>query len=130
MYSLRWAGVLVVKHFRLLYPNNSEIIQSVPQSSRSYKTGRATNEPTIPTFETKRIKWFSLFSIDEQAWVISYLSHKCCSERGLEEESLKNHTKERLAMSSLHHFRWRLQLATLRCPCTHMQQHMLGKSKK
>ena len=33
-------------------------------------------------------------------------------------------------MSSLCHFLWRLQLTTLRCLCTHMQQHMLGKSKK
>ena len=33
-------------------------------------------------------------------------------------------------MSSLGYFLWRPQLAALRCLCTHMQQHMLGKSKK
>jgi hypothetical protein len=46
---------------------------------------------------------------------MSYLSHKYCSERGFEEESWKNHTRERLAMSSLYHFLWRLQLTALRC---------------
>ena len=30
-------------------------------------------------------------------------------------------------MSSLYHFLWRLQLTTLRCLCTHMQQHTLCK---
>jgi hypothetical protein len=44
------------------------------------------------------------------------LSHKYCKERDFEEESWKNHTRERLAMSSLHHFLWGLQLTALRCP--------------
>ncbi len=62
-------------------------IQSVPQSSHTYKTGRATNEPTIPTIETKGIKWFILFFYSSASMGDIILSHKYSSGRGLEEES-------------------------------------------
>ncbi len=89
-------------------------IQSLPQSSHTYKTGRAPNEPTIPTIETKgnQVVYFIFYS-SSMGDVI--LSHKYCSKTDLEEESWKKHTKERPAMSSLGHFLWRPQLTALRC---------------